>query len=253
MQLPTPQDPWRRRTRVRLPSRHHTPQPLQCQRLSCRRRRAIRACLFPWRWILRQDWKKFSTCAASKQFIVPCPRHVLDALIWKTIVLEQRKSFRSLFFILQASGSRLVYSRYFFYDGMFCVGIAAARMHRFNGSLYNFASATHGFLRHYTFQASQWNLVRRTIVHKTFDSSSSQMLRLWFLGCSPWDYWDSWKAALQLLLASALLAFKTSKKSLSSSGRTMILKKTCFCQQFILSLDHLRRVWFHSYSAYAQF
>ena len=34
MQLPTPQDPWRR-TRVRLPSRHHTPQPLQCQRLSC--------------------------------------------------------------------------------------------------------------------------------------------------------------------------------------------------------------------------
>ena len=39
MQLPTPQDPWRR-TRVRLPSRHHTPQPLQCQRLAGRRRRA---------------------------------------------------------------------------------------------------------------------------------------------------------------------------------------------------------------------
>ena len=39
---------------VRLRSRHHTPQPLQWQRLAGRRRRASRACLFPWRWILRQ-------------------------------------------------------------------------------------------------------------------------------------------------------------------------------------------------------
>ena len=53
--------------------------------------------------------------AASKQFNVPCPNHILDVLIWKIIALEQlQKSFRCLFLTLQASGSRVVSSRYFF-------------------------------------------------------------------------------------------------------------------------------------------
>ena len=94
--------------------------------------------------------------------------------------------------IQRASG----FFKIFFNDGMSCVGIAAAWMNRFKGSLYNFASVTQRFLRQHTFQTSQSNSIRKTVVHKTFNSSSSKMLRLWFLACSPWNYRDSWKAAL---------------------------------------------------------
>ena len=154
-----------------------------------------------WRRVISSDWKKFSTCTASKQFIVPCPIHALDVLIWKIIALEPRKSFRCLFLYCKRVDPEWSLQDILLW-WMFCVGIAAAKMNCLKGSLYNFASATHGFLLHYTFQASQSNSVRRTVVHKTFDSSSSQMLRHWFLGCSPWNYWDRWKAALHLLLAS---------------------------------------------------
>ena len=92
----------------------------------------------------------------------------------------------------------------FFYDGMFCVGIAATLMNSFKGNLYNFASVAQRFLRQHTLQTSQLNSVRRTVVHKSFNSSSSKMFTLWFLACSPWNYLDSWKATLQLLLASVL-------------------------------------------------
>ena len=110
----------------------------------------------------------------------------------------------------------------FFYDGMFSVGIAAAGINHFKGSLYNFASITQWFLRQHTFQleTSQSNLVRRTIVHKTFYSSRSKMLRLWFLACSPWNYW-----ALERLHSSCCLrVFKISEKSLPLSSLTVILK-----------------------------
>ena len=49
--------------------------------------------------------------------------HVLDMLIWKIIALELRKSFRSLFFTLQASGSRVVSSRYFLMMGCLAYSI----------------------------------------------------------------------------------------------------------------------------------
>ena len=75
-----------------------------------------------------------------------------------------------------------------FYDEMFCVGIAAAGMNRFTGSVNNFASVTPGFHRQHTFQTSQSNLIRGTVVHKTFKSLSSQMFRLCFLPCSPWNH-----------------------------------------------------------------
>ena len=42
------------------------------------------------------------------------------------------------------------------------------------------------------------------VVHKPFNSSSSKVSRLWFLACSPWNYWDSSKALLHLLLATFL-------------------------------------------------
>ena len=54
------------------------------------------------------DWKKSSTCDASEQFFCPIPKLVLDALIWKIIAMEPRKSFCSPFLILQASGARVV-------------------------------------------------------------------------------------------------------------------------------------------------
>ena len=152
-----------------------------------------------WRRVISSDCKKSSTCAASKQFNVPCPHHVLDA---GKLSRWSSESLFTVFFLHCKRVDPEWFLQEIFYDGMFSVGIAAAKMNCFKGSLYNFPSATHGFFRHYTFQAVQSTLVRRTVVHKTFDSSSSQMLRLWFLGCSPWNYWDSWKAAHQLLLAS---------------------------------------------------
>ena len=57
MQLQTTRDPWRRQTRVMLPSlgpRRHTLQPLQFQRLADRRHGVSLTCLVPWRRILRQ-------------------------------------------------------------------------------------------------------------------------------------------------------------------------------------------------------
>ena len=132
----------------------------------------------------------------------------------------------------------------FFYDGMFCVGIAAAGMNCFKGSMYNFASVTQWFHLQDTFQRSQSNSDRRTLVHKTFSSLRSKMFKLWFLACSPWNYLDSWKAAL-------LRAFKISENFLPSSKRTVIFKTMHGC------LDHPRHggeIWFqNSYSAHSLF
>ena len=60
---------------------------------------------------------------------MPNPNVAFDTLICAP---EPRKSFRSLLTVLLF--------KVFFYHGMFCVG-----MHRFNGSLHNSASVTHGF------------------------------------------------------------------------------------------------------------
>ena len=66
-------------------------------------------------------------------------------------------SFRSSLTVLQGCASENIQHGLFkiiLYDGMFCVGIAAAEMNRFKGGLYNFASATQGFLRQHSFQLS---------------------------------------------------------------------------------------------------
>ena len=94
------------------------------------------------RRVMSSDLKKSPTCCALKQFIVPCPNHVLDVLIWKLSALQS-------FFNTASEWIQSGLFKMFLHDGVFCVGIAAARMNLFKDSLYNFASATKGFLLHY--------------------------------------------------------------------------------------------------------
>ena len=102
------------------------------------------------------------------QFIVPRPHHVYDSLIQKQCAMEPRK-FLCLLSVLLARGLFKIS----FYDGMFCVGIAATGMNRFkgHGSLNNFASVTQGFLLQHPFQTSLSNLVLGTVVHKPSNPS----------------------------------------------------------------------------------
>ena len=109
---------------------------------------------------------------------------ITDALpTMPSVIIEphRRLSFRS-FFAVHCTASeniQLGLFKIFFKDRMFCVGIAEARMNHFKGSLYDFATVFQGSLRQHTFQISQ--SVQRTVVGKTFNSSSSPMLRPRFL------------------------------------------------------------------------
>ena len=113
-----------------------------------------------------------------------------------------------------------------FYDGMFCVGIAATGMNRFkgHGSLNNFASVTQGFLLQHPFQTSLSNLVLGTVVHKPSNPSR------WALKCSDAD---SWYAAHEITETIEMLrsnccfrAFKM--KSLYYRRDTWLSLKTLF-------------------------
>ena len=63
------------------------------------------------------------------------------------------KVFRSLFKILQASGSRLVTSKFkiLFYDGMLGIVIATTGTNLLKGSLYDFDCVTQDFLWQHVF------------------------------------------------------------------------------------------------------
>ena len=55
-----------------------------------------------------------------------------------------------------------------------------------------------------------WDLVVGTIVQKAFILLRARIFRTGVLVCSPWNDWYSWKAALQLLLASVQDIWKVS-------------------------------------------
>ena len=128
---------------------------------------------------------------------------------------------------------------------MFCVGIAAARMNLFRGSLYNLASATHGFLWHYSFQASQSNWVWAQLCTKPSILRASK--------CWDSDFWDAaheiTETIERLCSSCCLLVFKTSEKFLSSSRHTMTLKNhVSSCISLSAWIIYVE-VCFHSFSA----
>ena len=158
--------------------------------------------------------------------------------------------------------TRMWRTKYIFYDGMSCVGIAAGWMNCFKGSLYNFANVLQGFLRQHTFQTSKSNLVRRTVLHKVLNST------LWAPKCSDSDSWQAahgpMKLHRQLKGCSPAAACKSSQwyrlaslyngtdlqvfvetHSDPSLRRTVILKKPSFC-----SCSFSVKIWFNSYSTH---
>ena len=136
---------------------------------------------------------------------IPNPSDAFDTLICAP---EPRKSFRSLLTVLLF--------KVFFYHGMFRVG-----MHRFNGSLHNsaanFRQCHSWFFRQHTFQTSQSNSVRRTVVHKASTRRDPKY--------SDCDVHEITETVERLRSSCCLQAFKISQKSLPLSRRTVIFKK----------------------------
>ena len=66
-------------------------------------------------------------------------------------------------------------------------------------------------------------------------------------GISPWNYWDSWKVALKLLLASVQDIWKV----FTIVKTHCDLNKPCFCLLFILKAAWMIHfsIWFYSFSA----
>ena len=144
---------------------------------------------------------------------IPNPNDAFDTLICAP---EPRKSFRSLLTVLLF--------KVFFYHGMFCVG-----MHRFNGSLHNSASVTHGFSDNTRFKHPSRILFEELSCTKPATRRAPK--------CSDSDFWHAaheiTETVQRLRSICCLQAFKKSEQPLPSSRRKVILK-IMFCQLFIL-------------------
>ena len=163
---------------------------------------------------MSSDLKKSPTCCALKQFIVPCPNHVLDVLIWKLSALQS-------FFNTASEWIQSGLFKMFLHDGVFCVGIAAARMNLFKDSLYNFASATKGFLLHYNIPVEFGS--------KNHSAQNLRFFELWKVetlisGVQPMKLLRQLKGCAPAAACECLRHLKTCEKFVSSLRHTVILK-----------------------------
>ena len=108
------------------------------------------------RVVISSNWKKSSACAASKQFNVPCPNHVLDN--YRADLENYRAGaaqvFSQSFFYTTSEWFQSGLFKLLFYDGMLGIDlivIAKTGMNLFKGSLYDFDCFTHDFLGQYAF------------------------------------------------------------------------------------------------------
>ena len=162
----------------------------------------------------------------------PCPNHIFNALMWKICTQEPRRSFSSPLTVLQVRIFRVLSSRFFILRWYAEIGSRILSSRNCSGQDESLKRELVWFRQCHFLATHFSNIpVRFSLRNRHAQTWSLQIMlpnfRLWFLACSRWNYRDSWKAALQLLLASVQNIWKVSTIIETHCDLEMLLYAVC--------------------------